>query len=316
MKFKKIISLFGVLLLTGCNNVKTITPEEAKQSANNIKAKIESEDFTYPTKFTATAEQDLVNKDGSGMDLKAKSKVKAQIDLDNEYYHLSYSYSFDNSSEAVVVNGEEFVYKTDDGYVDAIKYTQGNFTIKAVCYFATMDEAPEASDAFPTFNVSELGSGLFANELIYDALEEIISVSENSDSIEEQLSQSLKLPNDAKSNFKLSFTGNSEGDLGLDFSFSAKFKVTQETATASYNFVMKEKFSIDNYLIKSAYNESKVNAVTNVTMTDPNGSEVKVTGEYAQERVASTKFDYSSFELTYPDLTGYEVYDNSATEAE
>lgn len=299
MKFKKLISLCAVMMLTGCTATQSITVEEAKASVSAIEEKVESEDFTLPKQFSVKAVGTVDTFDTETL-VPSSQKVDLLINVDFEqeqlYLHAKteYTKSKDNSQ---VVEVEEYRYKEGDNYVAAISLKQNSEdAINLVCYYDGINSFVPDNSSFPSL-LSSFTSIINLNNMLSSMVEQANHVLASPNEIEENFESEIELPEGGKSSFKMTFTGDTNGNFGMNLEGKASFGQSQDGMSVKMNYEVVSKISIKNYLPHEIDEVDYYSATMTVN---------KETQKLTQGFKQNVKFSYSSFTFTKPDLTTYQ----------
>lgn len=298
MKFKKIISLFTILFLSGCSTTKTISVSEANEVISSIDEHIQSEDFVFPTHFTFN--YDVIENDfdfDTTTQTSSTSSMNIKVDFEKEYiyYKTDNLYSDSNGNEELF-SFYEYIYKLDDGtYVDALSMTiNRKDTTRLYCQFDGINTTNPYGEEFPT-RIIEVELFMDVKQISSNLIELINSLLD-ADLTEDNIEENFKLSNVTNSNFNGKYTGNENGDFGIDISYKASITDNLEDIELNEEFEFKEYVSFKNYL---PFEINEINFI-DIYFTEDGQDNHQTIG-----RKGKATYNYNDIKIIIPDLTGF-----------
>ncbi|MGM9874181.1 MAG: hypothetical protein ACI31G_04705 [Bacilli bacterium] len=307
MKFKKLVSLFGVLLLTGCRAENPITLETTHEAYNAIEETVSDENYENPDKVIVTGNYNVKsNEDDDEVISETTQKFTYKFDHENSFYYFEVTFIEDaedgsQKDENVI---KEWLYKTDNEMVNAVEYiTNGESTYKGVCTISL-----DGSETYTSewINLAYLSKYTDFHSIVLETLltlKLVIGYAQDAEDEGVTVGDIITSGNGLDdygpltTESSLSFFGDTEGNLKSKLSVSSTGGITQDDVTISLSFKENVEIEFKNYL------PIYFNGENDLRLDATKGSQnLAFAYQHFDQEV---KFSYKSFALDYPDLTDF-----------
>lgn len=290
--FMPLVTIFA---LTSCGETPSITPEVAKQRANDIISKQESNDFSIPNKVSIQNSISISVNSSTSTQLSNITYV-TEMDLENFYFHNSFNSTITNSKISSDFwnyfeeseNSFYTVYQLGDNqYYSKLSLSNDEIETLKTNYSKFINDSTTAfRNKYSNINLINFDYSSTPKELSFNSsgLEEIINFANksNDDSIkiEDDQDSQINISGSYKID-KLDFRSNGDGSLEAWLNGSINLAVGAITTTSSLDTSIIYK----DYLFSSSsinYSSSVVNGdqTSTISLTNTSNANYSVTINY------------------------------------